>query len=139
MLPEEEVLKKVKHWISFADEDLSYARLGLSLKKKAPCRLIAFHAQQAVEKYLKSYLIFRLIEFPYTHNISTLIKCITENEKLVNLLKDAENLTFYAVSSRYPDEDIEISFDEAVNAVFIATNVMEVIKRALNDLGLSSL
>lgn len=131
MLPNEEVLKKVRHWIVFADEDISFARLGLSLNKKAPCRLITFHAQQAVEKYLKGYLIFKSVEFPYTHNIATLIKCIKDEDELVALLGDAETLTSYAISSRYPDEDIVVVFEAAVRAVFVANNVMEVIKGAL--------
>ena len=32
-----------------------------------------FHAQQAAEKLLKAYLIWREVDFPFTHNLSTLL------------------------------------------------------------------
>lgn len=59
-----EVLRKVMQWLSFADEDLVLAKHGLTLPSGCPYRLIAYHAQQCVEKHLKAYLVYRGIDFP---------------------------------------------------------------------------
>ena len=132
-----ELLKKVLQWITFADDDLQFAQHGLTITKKPPCRLIAFHAQQCVEKYLKAFLVFKNVDFPYTHNISTLLElCLKYNAWTVEL-KDAKQLTAFAISSRYPGEDEEVSRDEAVNAIFIATNVRNVIRNVLLKEGLN--
>ena len=61
------ILRKTRQWIQFADEDLRLAEHGLTLSTSIPYRLIAFHAQQCAEKYLKAFLVLREIEFPYTH------------------------------------------------------------------------
>lgn len=52
-----EVLRKVRQWATFADEDLRLTRLALTLSTGIPYRLIAFHAPQCAEKYLKAYLV----------------------------------------------------------------------------------
>ena len=65
-----DILKKVEQWLSFGAEDLRLARHGLKMESGCPYRLIAYHAQQCVEKNLKAYLVYHGIDFPYTHNIS---------------------------------------------------------------------
>jgi HEPN domain-containing protein len=67
--PEAEVLRKVRQWLAYADEDLRLARHGLTLTiGTPPYRLIAYHAQQCAEKCLKAYLVLRHVDFPCTHN-----------------------------------------------------------------------
>ena len=68
-VPRDVVLKRVRKWIQFADEDLRLAEHALKLSSGCPYRLIAYHAQQCAEKYIKSFLVFHEIEFPYTHNL----------------------------------------------------------------------
>ena len=69
-----EVRRKVSQRAAYADEDLSLARHGLTLESEVPYRLIAYHAQQCAEKYLKAYLVSRGVDFPYTHNIARLVE-----------------------------------------------------------------
>ena len=38
---------------------------------------IAFHCQQAAEKYLKAFLVSRRIEFPKTHSIGRLLDLVS--------------------------------------------------------------
>jgi HEPN domain-containing protein len=59
-----EIFHKVKQWINFGDEDLRLARHALKILSSCPTRLIAYHAQQCAEKYLKAYLVFHRIYFP---------------------------------------------------------------------------
>lgn len=55
-IPDSEVLRKVTQWLSYADEDLSLARHGMTMARGRPFRLIAYPAQQCAEKCLKAYL-----------------------------------------------------------------------------------
>lgn len=113
---DDEILKKVKQWLAYADEDLCLARHGMTLFTGVPHRLIAYHAQQCAEKCLKAYLIFHHIDFPYTHNISRLLELCGEKASWTKTLMDAEELTFYAITTRYPGTEEEVVGAEASRA-----------------------
>lgn len=53
-VPREELARQARQWVAYADEDLLLAKHGLTLGTEAPLRLIAYHAQQCAEKYLKA-------------------------------------------------------------------------------------
>lgn len=62
--------------------------------------IVAFHCQQAVEKYLKPLLVRRQIEFPKTHDIAQLLdRLATVNAKLAGSLRDADVLTPFGRSA----------------------------------------
>jgi HEPN domain-containing protein len=64
-----------------------------------------FHAQQAAEKYLKSFLASKDVAFPHTHNLSKLLDACAALEPSLRELSDtAANLTPYAVDLRYDFE-----------------------------------
>ncbi|KPK77060.1 MAG: hypothetical protein AMJ79_04505 [Phycisphaerae bacterium SM23_30] len=128
-----EILKKVDEWLSFGDDDLRLARHGLRLDRECPFRLIAYHAQQCVEKHIKAYLVFHQVDFPYTHNISRLLELCDQNTATnwVEELKEAEELTAFAITTRYPGQDEEVTKDEAETAVNVADRVREIVRTAL--------
>ena len=72
------VLEKVAQWLAHADEDLRWAQHGFAVVGGNPYQLIAYHAQQAVEKNLKAYLVLEGVDFPYTHNIARLLELCAE-------------------------------------------------------------
>ena len=82
---EQERLRKVRRWLSYADEDLLFAQHGLKLTTSVPYRLIAYHAQQCVEKCLKAYLVHKVIDFSYTHDISRLLELCAEHAAWTSL------------------------------------------------------
>ena len=64
---------------------------------------ICFHSQQAVEKFLKAFLIYHNIDFPRTHDLDfLLIECKKINSKIFDI--DLGSLTDFGVSIRYPDD-----------------------------------
>jgi HEPN domain-containing protein len=135
-LPNSYVKKKVGQWLEFADEDLRLARHGLTLRTGVPYRLIAYHAQQCAEKHIKAYLVFQGIDFPFTHNIARLLELCSEKAAWVKELSEAEELTPFAITTRYPGEDEAVSKGEALRAVAIADNVRRIIRRSLIGEGL---
>jgi hypothetical protein len=80
-----------------------------------PLWLIGFHAQQAVEKSLKSVLVSASVEYPRTHNISMLIGLLSKfNLPLPSNAEALSLLTPFGVVFRYDDTsliDDTVSFD----------------------------
>ena len=131
--PDEAIVDKVLKWLNYGDEDLRLAKHGLSLSSSCPYRLIAFHAQQCAEKHLKAYLVFRGIDFPYTHNISRLLELCGDEAPWAESLLDAEELSPFATTVRYPGEEEEVTEEEAMRAINIAAKVYEVVREALKQ------
>ena len=71
-IPDKDHIDRVILWISYAEEDLSLARFALEMPGSRPYRLIAFHAQQCAEKYLKAYLVYHDIDFPFMQSPSAI-------------------------------------------------------------------
>ena len=130
------VLRRVRDWAAYADEDLRLARHALTLASGCPYRLIAYHAQQCAEKYLKSFLVFSGVDFPYTHNISRLIELCGERAGWAETILDAEELTPFAITARYPGENVEVTREEALRAIEIAAAVRMAVRGALREQGL---
>ncbi len=128
MNPNPEILRKVRVWLDYADEDLRLAIHGMTIIEPCPYRLVAYHAQQCVEKLLKAYLIYQCVDFPYTHNISTLLELTGKTTDWPISLSEAEILTPYAVSTRYPGEDEPVSRQEAENAIAIAEQARKIVR-----------
>ena len=130
---EVEIRRKVIQWLNYADEDIQLARHALTLSTGAPYRLVAYHAQQCAEKSLKAYLVCHSIDFPYTHNISRLLELCSETAQWDDSLLDAEELSVYAVTTRYPGEEEEVTKGEALRAIELAALVRETVGRALGS------
>jgi HEPN domain-containing protein len=126
----DDVRDKVKRWIDYADEDLRLAEHSLTLGSSCPYRLTAYHAQQCAEKYLKALLVSHQIDFPYTHSITRLLEL---SSAFLNLeeFKEAETLSPYAITTRYPGEDEVVSKEEAIMAIQIAKFVKERISKLI--------
>jgi HEPN domain-containing protein len=133
----EETARKVRQWVAYADEDLILARHGLTLPEHPPLRLIAYHAQQCAEKYLKGFLVWRGIDFPYTHNIARLLELVATQGTWSDAIVDAATLTPFAITARYPGEDAEVERDEVEAAIAIAERVRQTVRQVLADEKLS--
>ena len=135
---EKEILKKVIQWLILADEDLNLASHAFSLGAQSPYRLIAYHAQQCAEKYLKAFLVYHNVDFPYTHSIRVLLKICSNLATWTQTLKDADELSPYAITARYPGEEQEVTEAEAKRAIDLARKVRQQVRTALQQLGVDS-
>ncbi|MEA1897867.1 MAG: HEPN domain-containing protein [Bacteroidota bacterium] len=89
---------------------------------------VTFHCQQAVEKYLKAYLIFQSTTFRYSHDLIYLLDMVTQKDSDFNNLYDTvSELQGYAIEIRYPNETIFLSNDIVEKAMIIAKNVRELV------------
>ncbi len=136
--PDEETRHQVRQWLAFADEDLRLAQGGMNLSgpEGPPYRLIAYHAQQCAEKCLKAYLVCQGVDFPYTHNISTLLELCSDYADWPASLREAEELTDYAITTRYPGETAEVTSHDAQRAIELAERVRSRVQAALCEGGM---
>jgi len=95
-------ISELKSWITYAEEDYSAAKTLLGLKKPL-LGAVGFHAQQCAEKYLKALLILKDVDFPKTHDLSTLNTLCNQNGIFTGFdLQQLADLTKFAVQARYP-------------------------------------
>ena len=131
MPPEEARASIVQGWLLKANEDFAVAEYLIS-SKRPYYGAVGFHAQQAVEKYLKALLACRQIEFPKTHDLDKLLDILAcVDETLAESLRDITVLSVYGVETRYPADLPDLTLSEATEAVRLATNVKDVIERAV--------
>ena len=90
---------------------------------------ICFHSQQAVEKYLKSYLIALQKPFKNTHSITAILKLCIQTDETFEDLNFAVYLTNYAIELRYPDDFYIPDMEEAKKAYEIALKVKEFVMK----------
>ncbi|MEE9297144.1 MAG: HEPN domain-containing protein [Phycisphaerae bacterium] len=134
--PREEVVRKVQQWALYADDDLRLAQHGLSMGSECPYRLVAYHAQQCAEKYLKAYLVLQGVDFPFTHNISLLLELCEDSAGWVSTLYEAERLSRYAITTRYPHEDRDVSVEHGRQAIDLAVRVRDIVRTELIRAGI---
>jgi len=130
-----EVNEHTKEWIKKGDHDLGSAKL-IYLHIPNYFDTIAFHCQQAVEKYLKAVLHHNEIEIIRTHNLIYLLDKISEIVFISeNLYNNAIILNEFSVQIRYPNSSIYLTNNELKEAIEIAENfrnfILEILE--LND------
>jgi len=93
----------LKNWIFRANEDIAVIENLFKSEPDLFASPICYHAQQAVEKFLKGYLVYNNIDFPKTHDLDfLLLECKKINPKAFDI--ELGSLTDFGVSIRYPDD-----------------------------------
>ena len=94
--------KQVKDWITLADKDLYAAEI--MLRESNLTNIVAFHCQQAIEKYLKAFLIEKDVPLIKTHDLIKLNGMIKEVKDLGIDEKKLIVINEVYIDSRYPGE-----------------------------------
>jgi HEPN domain-containing protein len=91
-----------KDWLELAWEDLNYAKLGLPKKYFRP---LVYHCQQAAEKALKGYLVFKKHEIMKSHDLVKLLGvCALFDQEFAKLYPAAAFMNQFSSKFRYPTE-----------------------------------
>lgn len=134
MKPPEQIRAELaRQWLDRAEADwrLCHRLIG---DPEPYLEAIAFHCQQAAEKYLKAYLTWLQVEFPKTHDLKHLIELVGSCEHaLASGLENAATLTPYAVEYRYPGGYPQLTADEAAQALALADDIRNEILARLRD------
>ena len=123
-------MERYESWINRAKSsyELSKAVVSSDICFEDLC----YQAQQAVEKAFKGLLIYFGVEPEFTHNIGILIKELEKCTGRTDSIKEAMQLTNYAVQTRYPGSYNEITQEEYEKAVIIAGKCLDWVNETIN-------
>ena len=117
----------VQKWFKKADNDLKTIENNLNAIDH-PNDTSCFHAQQAIEKYIKGALVYYEQNAPKIHDLVVLLQKINHFiPDLSSLEDDLEKISEFAVESRYPDMLFEPSNEEVDEAYALALKIKEII------------
>jgi HEPN domain-containing protein len=111
----------VHSWLLNAPDDLGLSRLATAHDRAFPAGVV-YHCQQAAEKALKGFLVFRDQEPPRTHNLISLLQQVAAiKPEFLGWEEAAARLTPYATRYRYPtaaltrpdSEQVDEALDDA--------------------------
>ena len=116
MPPDAEEVGSPQDWLVHARSNLIRA------KQPKPAGVLwedlCFDAQQAAEKAIKAVLVHRGIDFPKSHQIAELLLLVSGGGQSVpERFWEADALTDYAVTTRYPFRGKRITEDQYRQAV----------------------
>ncbi|NOX87222.1 MAG: HEPN domain-containing protein [Chlorobi bacterium] len=127
-----EITEQLKQWIEKSDHDLGTAIITHKYLPKYK-DTIAFHCQQAVEKYLKAFILKLGLPIKRTHDLVYLLEQIDQREKVdKKWFEKVLDLQDLSVEIRYPDQVIDLSEEDIESAIKTAIQFREMILERLN-------
>ena len=115
----------IESWFDKAEHDLMSAQRLLEIEPMI-LDTACFHCQQAVEKYLKAFLIFSGEDVEKTHSVTFLLKqCSKYDPEFAEI--DPIDINSYAVRGRYPDANLMPSKEEAEGYYRLALQVKSLV------------
>lgn len=120
----------LNNWLFRAREDIAVIDSLYNTDPVLYASTICFHSQQAVEKYLKAYLVYSNIDFPRTHDVDfLLLECqkIDSNEFNVDL----GSLSDFGVNIRYPDDFYIPDKEETYQYLTIAHTIQQIVEKKI--------
>lgn len=98
----------------FAQGDLDLQAAEILLTQDGPLPVIAFHLQQAAEKYLKGFLLSAGWKLRRIHDLEVLIlEAMARDYDFASFLAPCQRITEYYIETRYPI-GIHTSFQQDV-------------------------
>ena len=99
---DDELKQQAQEWFERGDQDIETAQL--LYRENGHTGAIAYHIQQAVEKYLKGYLVLKGQKPPWSHELDTLLNLVSQIELdlYAPFIDLCEKATRYYLEERYP-------------------------------------
>lgn len=118
-------------WLEKALSDLQSARILLTWGGDRMA--VAFHCQQAIEKALKGYLLFRTGRHFDGHNLTFLCRQAAMcDDRFVEYLDESAALNNYYIETRYPtDLPFQITETQEYAILHMAEDMFRVIRQEL--------
>ena len=134
-----EVLKVLRRWLRYAEDDLRTAETLLEQSDIVP-RISCFHAQQAAEKALKAVLYGAGERVVIGHSLAELGERVEQRDPAYRALRgEVAKLDRYYVPTRYPnglpaggDPGEAFDAEDAAAAIATAERALEYVRRLLD-------
>lgn len=121
-------LREAREWLARAERDLQAARNELQAAHPL-AEMSAYHAQQAAEKAMKSFLAAHSVSFQYTHDLVPLqMQCEALEPDFAPFLSNAQTLNPYATLFRYPGGPLAPPLPEAEAALELANEIVRFVR-----------
>ncbi len=117
--------KNYEEWIEMAKKDFKGAKI---LHEAGGVEeLVAFHCQQAVEKYLKAFLIKETGVLHSGHYLMRLLKkCYQIDENFKKFIPQITFLNTFYIETRYPaEEGLTVDKEDAEKCIEYASQVLD--------------
>ncbi len=109
-------------WFAIAKDDVSAAKVLLTSEHFS---LATYYCQQATEKALKGYLVFKKQEILATHDLTKLVRlCIEFDRNFEEFIGAADYINPFATECGYPVEFDIVERDTAEQAVKHAQKIL---------------
>ena len=128
----EATIQFIKQWLIKANEDLLVVEKLTESEIIAPAS-VCFHCQQAVEKFLKAFLICNNVDIQKTHNIDFLLSECADIDIDFKAISPKE-LSDFGVDARYPGDLYIPSSEETIEYKQIAFDIKELVENKINNL-----
>lgn len=121
----------VKEWIERGKHDLEVAKILLAEEEYSD--VVLFHIHQAVEKYLKGFLIYKGWGLKKIHDIELLItEAMSFDDKFQKYLDLGRELTAFYYEERYPPGPItSYSKEEIEETLGVAEEIINKLKEGI--------
>ena len=116
-----------RRWLRWADEDLALAE-HTAADPDVVARGACVWAHQAAEKALKALLILRDIDPPRLHDLDRLAQRLPDGEGGAFVPIELPELTRWSIEGRYPADLDEAAHADAVTAIAVARQVLDVVR-----------
>jgi HEPN domain-containing protein len=110
-------IKEVADWFWIAENDIETAK-WLNKNKKLENSTVYYHCSQAVEKYLKGFLVYNDKKYEKDHNLSVAVKKCADCDTAFNDVEfECNKMSALIKNIRYPGrimptkEDITLAFE----------------------------
>lgn len=122
-----------EEWFVKGNHDIETAHLLFD--ERGYNEVICFHIHQAIEKYLKGFLVYNGVEYKRIHDLEELTKaCSDIDSDFLNFLDECSSITEYYFESRYslggiinyPLEEVEDSLDVAYKIIDLVNDKVKV-------------
>ena len=119
----------IGQWLTKAEHDLLNAQTVI-VHNPLILDTACFHCQQAVEKYLKAFLVYNGAEIARTHNLFFLLgECAKYDNDFLNI--EIKELNDFGVDIRYPDNFIMPSAEETNEYFQIAADIKALVLKKI--------
>ena len=123
MTPNEFLLDETRQWLAKAHDDLRAAELAIANDLAG---VAVYHCQQAAEKTIRAFLVFRQEPFRKTHDLKELGEaCLALDPGLPPSVRESYRLTEYVLMFRYPGGPRNLEEAEAETALRAARCLYE--------------
>ena len=114
----------IQDWRLLADDDLVVAEHIAGTMNPIPTSIVAFHCQQAVEKYLKGVITFFGDDPPYIHDLDKLCSFAEKHRpSFVSIFSLCTAINYFSIQPRY-DRGLSLS-DEDLRLVLSHTRTVK--------------